>query len=144
MKTYFMFFPIIIILVSCKSNMNKDNIIRDIVATEKAFEQMAKEKSVAEAFSYFAADSAVILRGSQLIKGKDNIHSYYSQEGYLNVSVTWTPDCVEVSDCGTMAYTYGKYLWVKANHLGEKEESTGYFHTVWEKQPDNSWRHVWD
>lgn len=144
MKTFLTIFSIIIVLVSCKAPMNKEEVIHDIIATEKAFEQMTREKGVAEAFFYFAADSAVILRGSQLIKGKENIRSFYSHEGYNNVSVTWTPDFVNVSQCGTMAYTYGKYLWVKTNLNGDKEESTGYFHTVWEKQPDNSWRYVWD
>lgn len=144
MKTFLKVCPIIIVLISCKAPMNKEEVIRDIIATEKAFEQMVKEKGVAEAFYYFAADSAAILRGSQLIKGKKNIRSYYSHEDYTNVSVTWAPDFVDVSQCETMAYTYGKYLWIKTNLKGDKEESTGYFHTVWEKQPDNSWRYVWD
>lgn len=113
MKTFLKICPIFIVLISCKAPMNKEEVIRDIIATEKAFELMAKEKGVAEAFFYFAADSAVILRGSELIKGKKNIRSYYSHEDYTNVSVTWAPDFVDVSQCGTMAYTYGNTFGLK-------------------------------
>jgi len=44
--------------------------------TEKAFEKMASEKGLAEAFYYFADENAVIKRGNDsLIIGKENIRN---------------------------------------------------------------------
>lgn len=56
----------------------------------------------------------------------------------------WTADVIEVSDDGTMASTYGKYIWKIKKANGEIAEFKGIFHTVWKKQKDNSWKYIWD
>jgi ketosteroid isomerase-like protein len=33
------------------------------------------------------------------------------EQGVEKAIVTWTPDFIDVSQDGSMAYTYGKYLW---------------------------------
>lgn len=128
---------------SCHSPINKEDIQKEIFNTEKEFEKMSAEKGVAQAFYYFAADSAVILRDT-LIKGKDKIRIYYDKESLRNARVNWTPDFIDVSECGTLAYTYGNYSWKIADSTGKISEYTGVFHTVWKKQKDNSWKYVWD
>ena len=115
------------------------------IQVEKSFEKMSAEKGIAEAFYFFADDSAVIKRENDtLIIGKENIKSYYSNPAYKNALVNWTPDFIDVSVNGNMAYTYGKYLWKIWNDTGNTTEYRGVFHTVWKKQKDNSWKYVWD
>ncbi len=137
-------FIILFMTVSCNQRVNKEKIKCEVYQTEKAFEKMALEKGINEAFFYFAADSAVILRGSELIKGRENIRNFYSHEKYKTAKVNWTPDFIDISACGTMAYTYGKYIWAINNSEANSIELKGYFHTVWKKQDDNSWKYVWD
>ena len=106
---------------------------------------MASEKGVAEAFYYFADENAAILReNDSLITGKENIKIYYDKKNTKDAVVNWTPDYIDVSDCGTLGYTYGKYVWKIKNTNGEVVEYKGVFHTVWKKQKDNSWKYVWD
>ena len=112
---------------------------------EKDFEKMAAEKGIAEAFWYYAAPDAVIKRQNDtLIKGKDNIKKYYSTDFYKRASVKWTPDFIDISEEGDMAYTYGKYIWHSSDSAGSVNEFAGIFHTVWKKQPDGDWKYVWD
>ncbi len=67
----------LLLLISCKYSANKDIVQNEILQTEKAFEKMAYEKGLAEAFYFFADDEAVILRGNDsLIKGKKSIRNY--------------------------------------------------------------------
>ncbi|MBN2262161.1 MAG: nuclear transport factor 2 family protein [Prolixibacteraceae bacterium] len=144
MKPLIPSFMLILLLGSCNADINKATIQQEIIITEQAFETMAAQHGLATAFYFFAADSAVILRGSSLIKGRNNIQSFYQNDRFKNVILSWEPQFVEVSDCGTLAYTFGAYQMKSSNEEGEEIENHGYFHTVWKKQNDNSWKYVWD
>jgi ketosteroid isomerase-like protein len=146
MKRYYPFL-LIILLCSCADikKVDKEQVKKEIADAEKSFDAMAKEKGVAEAFWYFAADDAVIKRQNDtLIKGKENIRSFYSADRFKNASVTWSPDFVDVSKDGELGYTYGNYVWQSRDSTGKVEEDKGVFHTVWKKQKDGNWKYVWD
>jgi ketosteroid isomerase-like protein len=117
---------------------------QQIASTEKAFEKMASEKGIAEAFYFFADENAAILReNDSIIKGKENIKIFYDKKP-KNASIDWSADFIEVSEDGTLGYTYGKFRWKTKKADGSTTEFKGIFHTVWKKQADNSWKYVWD
>ena len=132
------------LLYSCKQTVNIENAKKEILQTEKAFEKMTSEKGLADAFYYFASENAAIRRGNDsLILGKENIKHFYDKNANPNAKLNWTPDFIGVSDCGTLGYTYGKYVYSTQDTSGKTIERTGIFHTVWKKQ-NNNWRYVWD
>jgi len=140
--------PLILILIpllfSCKQKVSIDAARNEILLTEKAFEKMASEQGLSTAFYHFAAEDAVIRReNDSLITGRENIKNYYDKNANPNVKLSWTPDFIGVSDCGTLGYTYGKYLFSVRDTLGRNIEHKGVFHTIWKKQADG-WRYVWD
>lgn len=137
----------ILFLVSCNFNADKkrQQARDEIFQTEKAFEKMTAEKGMADAFSFFAADSGVVNRGDTILRGKETIHSFYAgRKNRLNVSLKWTPDFIDVSKSCDLGYTYGRYNYSFTDSTGKINESTGTFHTVWKKQNDGTWRFVWD
>lgn len=115
----------------------------ELFAVEKEFCAMAQSESVQKAFVYFAADSAVILRKGQLLKGKEAIRMQYDSFPH-GAKLEWTPDFADVSASGELGYTYGKYTYTSTDSLGHTTQSGGIFHTVWKRQPDGQWRFVWD
>jgi len=135
-----------LLFVACKEKEDDPEEIKtSVMKAEKDFEKMAAEKGIAEAFWYYAAPDAVIKRQNDtLIKGKENIKKYYSTDFYKRASVKWTPDFIDISEEGDMAYTYGKYIWFSSDSAGSVNEFAGIFHTVWKKQPDGDWKYVWD
>jgi ketosteroid isomerase-like protein len=142
-KTLFILFCLPL-AVSCKNTSNIAVAKKEILETEKAFEKMVSEKGSAEAFYYFANENAVIRRGNDsLIIGRENIKHYYDKNANLNSKLSWNPDFVDVSDCGTLGYTYGRYVYSIQDSSGKKIDYKGIFHTVWKKQ-NNVWRYVWD
>jgi len=143
MKTI-IFLSISALLITSCHHFDKDEIKNEILQTEKAIEKMTTEKGIAEAFYYFADEKAVIKRENDtLIIGKENIKIYYNKNN-KNATVNWIPDYIDVSDCGTLGYTYGKYVWKIKNKEGLITEYKGIFHTVWKKQKDGNWKYVWD
>ena len=145
MKTIILLSMTALLITSCKTSADKEQIKNEIFQAEKAFEAMAAEKGIAEAFHYFAAEQAVIKRQNDtLIIGKENIRTYYDNETNKRATVNWTPDFIDVSDDRTLAYTYGKYVWKIKDEKDSISEYKGVFHTVWKKQEDGSWKYVWD
>lgn len=135
---------VLLVAVSCGNDTDSEKARQEIMDTEKAFQEMASEKGLADAFYFFADENAVINRGNDsLIFGKENIKSYYAQNSNPAAKLSWIPDFVEVSDCGTLGYTYGKYFYTVKDSLGTDHTQTGIFHTVWRKR-DEEWRYVWD
>jgi ketosteroid isomerase-like protein len=125
--------------------MNIEDLKTSVLEVEKSFEKMASEKGIAEAFYFYADENAVLKRENDtLIIGRENIKKYYQSKDMKNVQLNWTPDFIDLSDDGTMAYTYGKYKMNVQNADSSITEFKGVFHTVWKKQNDNSWKFVWD
>ena len=144
MKTIILLSISTLLIVACQS-IDNEKIKNEIFQTEKAFEKMAAEKGVPEAFYYFADEKAVVKRENDtLIIGKENIKIYYTKKNNSNATVNWTPDFIDVANDGTLGYTYGKYAWKIKNKEGALTEYKGIFHTVWKKQKDGSWKYVWD
>ncbi len=132
------------LLISCQQPVDRTAIRDEVSLAEKEFAKMASEKGMAEAFYYFADDSATILRGNDsLITGRENIRHYYTVRSDPDAKLSWAPDFIHVSDCGTLAYTYGKYTYSVKDPGGSVKESKGIFHTVWKKN-GSEWKYVWD
>ena len=135
---------VLILTTACSSpsekSMEKHKV--QIIQTELDFAKMADEAGVAAAFYEYAADSAVIGRGGKIIKGREAIRDYYEKNLRPGTKLQWTPDFADAS--GDIGYTWGKYTHLVSDSTGKIIESHGVFHTVWKRQPDGSWRFVWE
>lgn len=138
-------YALLLLLAACGQPVDKEKVKAEVMAVEQAFEQMAAEKGIAVAFAHFAAADAVIKREHDtLIHGPEGIRHYYSKPNMLRAKVTWTPEHVEVAEDGSMASTYGQYLWTMPADSGAPVEFSGVFHTVWKRQASGEWKYVWD
>lgn len=136
-----------LMMISCakQSDVGAEETWRtEILNTEKAFAQMAKEKGLKAAFLTFADEDAVLKRGNQLIIGKSAISNYFDAHTQQDAQLEWEPDFIDVASSGDLGYTYGKYIYAVMDENGQTTESQGIFHTVWRKQADGKWRFVWD
>jgi ketosteroid isomerase-like protein len=144
MKTVINSILLILILGQLACRPDREKFKQEIIRAERDFARMAAEKGVAEAFSFYVADSGVVSIGEKLFRGKDAVRKHYESWTYKDVRLTWAPDFVDVSSSGDLGYTYGKYTFSFRDSTGKINESKGIFHTVWKRQADGSWRFVWD
>lgn len=140
----------IIFLAGCRSgdttmdSASKSRFKQEILEAEKAFAETAAQKDLAAAFLEFAAEDAVLNRNDEIIQGREAMKEYFSRSTLKNVRLAWTPDFVDVSDDGTLGYTYGPYTFEAYTQDGDTVKAEGLFHTVWKRQSDGSWRFVYD
>lgn len=136
-------------LASCVSEKREQQIDQwkqEVRETEWAFSRLSEKEGIATAFLTYAAEDAVLMRNNSLVKGYDAIKVRFEANPAdpTEVTLTWNPDFVEVSNSGDLAYTYGTYTLVSRDSLGAETTNTGIFHTVWKRQKDGSWKFVWD
>ena len=141
-------FLFLITIIACNNNSNQviESSKKEILQTEKAFNDLARQEGIAAAFLHYAADNAVLLRSNRLIIGKEAIKSSFNNRSTKNqdISLTWEPDFVDIAASGDLGYTYGKYIYTITDSMGVARSDTGIFHTVWKRQKDGQWRFVWD
>ncbi len=132
--------------LAASSQTTKEKAVAAIAKAENDFSAMASEKGIEAAFTYYAAQDAIIKRGNDsLIYGKTGITNFYAKDGYKKAVLKWSSDFVDASESGDLGYTFGKYTWQMKDEQGKiVQEAKGIFHSVWKKQPDGSWKFVWD
>lgn len=103
-----------------------------IVAAELAFSRASRERGQWTAFRQFAAPGA-LLHGKN---GPFPIEPWLATQTDPPEAVQWQPRTVVLSCDGALAVSQGRFR--------DPEGKVGNFVTVWERQPDNTYRYVFD
>jgi ketosteroid isomerase-like protein len=122
----------------------KEALKAEVAGMEDAFCAMAKEKGVLAAFEHFAApDVAFVDTDPRKFRGLAAVRERLGPD-QPGVSVTWSAMFTDVSDDGTLGYNWGRYEWRSPSPGGQERVRTGFFLTIWKRQPDGTWRYVMD
>lgn len=123
---------------------DKEHLKQEVAAMEDQFCAMAKEKGLLAAFQHFAApDVAFIDTDPRQFRGPAAVLQRMGTDK-PGVTLTWSAYFTDVSDDGTLGYNYGRYELHAPGPDGKEVTRTGWFLTIWKRQPDGSWRYVMD
>lgn len=142
-----LFIFLIFLLVSCAPYSTSDRLAMykiEILEVEKDFSDMVAQEGIQSAFLHFAANDVVLNRNNALIQGKEELRLYFDNQPLTDSKLVWSPDFVDVSSAGDLAYTYGKFNFNAKDTTGKEINASGIFHTVWKRQADGSWKYVYD
>ena len=98
---------------------------RDRAALLAADRELARSTTPLNAF---AEDAAYLYPGARLVRGKGAIRALLDSAGAGDL--TWTPEYADVSDDGTVGYTYG---WTRA------ADQQGKYMACWRRRDGGSW-----
>ena len=139
--------PLLLLFVTASlasAAVDKQQLKQEVAALEDQFCRMAKEKGILAAFQHFAApDVAFIDTDPRQFRGPAAVLQRMGPDK-PGVSLTWSAAFTDVSDDGTLAYNYGRYELHAPGPDGKEVTRTGWFLTIWKRQPDGSWRYVMD
>ena len=123
---------------------DKAQLKKEVAAMEDQFCAMARDQGLLAAFQHFAApDVAFIDTDPRKWHGPAAVLERIGPD-QPGVTLTWSASFTDVSDDGTLGYNYGRYEWKATDREGKVHTSTGWFLTLWKRQPDGSWRYVMD
>jgi len=123
---------------------DKEKLKVELAKMEDAFCAMTQEKGVLAAFEHFAAPDVAFLDVDPTIyRGLEAVRRRLGPDR-PGTKVAWSAMFTDVSDDGTLGYNWGRYEWRSPGNDGRERVTTGYFLTIWKRQPDGTWRYVMD
>lgn len=126
----------------CSNRMVKQELLR----IDRNFSELSGEKSSVEAFYQYMAEDGIVLPRESGPIGRDEYRRLLKRDSPDNHrhTLTWEPLFAEVAECGDLGYTHGKYQLITNNSSAVKDTTTGYYITIWKKQPDGTWKFIFD
>ena len=95
-------------------------------------------------FASFIADEAIFVSGA-VLRGKQSILDGWAVFFRDDApKLTWKPEVVEIQDDGELGMTRGPFTLEQPGPDGTVESVSGLFTSVWEYQPDGSWKVIFD
>ncbi|MFI5336815.1 MAG: YybH family protein [Opitutales bacterium] len=123
---------------------DKAKLKQEVAAMEDQFCAMTKERGILAAFEHFAApDVSFIDTDPRRWRGPAAVRERIGPD-QPGVTLSWSASYTDVSDDGTLGYNYGRYEYRAPGKDGKEHTATGWFLTIWKRQPDGSWRYVMD
>lgn len=136
---------IVFVLLACTSqNPDLQMLKAEIEVVEAAFNASVAAKGIHQGFLEFAADDAILIRNAQATEGRTAIAARFGQSPDTGQKLTWAPRKIEVAASGELAYSFGDFIYIASDTLGQADTLTGNFCTIWKKQADGSWKFVVD
>jgi uncharacterized protein (TIGR02246 family) len=117
--------------------------IRDLSDVQWLNAEQAKD--VDSVLSVFADNASLFPPNASIVTGIEAIRARLSEEySGPRVAISWQTTKVEVSRSGDLAYSHGTHEVTVNDPEGNPVTDKGKWVTVWEKQPDGTWKVVVD
>jgi len=153
MKSKLLLLIVLAALGRAAASPGPEELRRGLADTERAFCADAARLGIADAFLAHMADSCFLPQRLGLGKAEyaASVQAARAKAGAAykpgpnpDVQLTWSPLRVEVSDDGTLGYTWGSYDFKSRGKDGKVDASRGIYLTIWRRQADGSWKFVFD
>lgn len=115
-----------------------------LMQADRDFNQATQERGADGWVSFFAEDGAMIGEGVGEIRGTEAIREAVAPLSDPAFTLTWDPIRADVSACGDLGYTVGRYTSRRVGEDGETTSQEGLYVSIWRLQPDGRWKVVMD
>ena len=129
---------LVLLLFGCNKPMSLD-MNKELIAADKAFSALSKEKGMNHAFlSYVAKDGVMLSPNKMPVVGKNKIQALFQSDDSKLV-FTWNPLHADVAKSGDLGYTYGTYEILEGASIQK-----GTYVSIWKKDATGKWKFVLD
>ena len=138
---FFVFMATLIVIISCTKSV-KTPETGQLMKADRDFSALSVKEGMHKAFLEFIADSGILLRDKAYpLVGKSALADLFSKGSDTSFVLTWEPAFEKIAAGGDLGYTWGYF---KNSVKATGEETRGTYLTIWQKQPDGSWKFVVD
>lgn len=110
----------------------------DLVESERAFARLSEAEDTRTAFLAFLAEDSVVFE-----PGPVDARTVYLARQATDDRLEWQPALAGIARAGDLGYTSGPWRFRPAGTAGG-EDVHGHYVSVWQTQPDGSWKVVAD
>jgi ketosteroid isomerase-like protein len=131
-----------LILNLCCTKAAKNRHSGELLKADRDFSEMSVKEGMFRAFLHYIAEDGVILRDNSLpSKGKEALRERFAGRSDSSFVLSWDPLYEKISESGELGYTYGIHTTLIK---GTGQITKGTYITIWQRQPDGSWKFVLD
>lgn len=113
--------------------------LQSLINAEKAFASRSKETNTRRAFLDFLAPDAILLDGGKEVNGIQ----LWTTRPESSSLLFWEPVYADIASSNDFGWTTGPY-WLYKTRSDTVAAFKGYYSTVWGKQPDGTWKVLFD
>jgi ketosteroid isomerase-like protein len=125
-----------------QSNQKEADAVR---AADAAWLNAWATKDVDKSVAFFDEQGSMLSPGDPIATGKRALTKLIASGFALtDYKLAWVPDKVGVAHSGDLGYTSGTYDWSFRDSSGRMVFDKGKYLTLWKKQPDGSWKVLFD
>ena len=152
LKTIFLV-CLFLVSASRSSASSQEKLCEELAGTERSFCAAAARVGIADAFLAYMAEECFLPDRLGLSRSeyeaavqaaRAKAGTAYKPGPNPDIQLLWKPLKVEVSDDGTLGYTWGRYDFTSKGKDGRVDSSTGIYLTIRRRQADGSWKFVYD
>jgi ketosteroid isomerase-like protein len=130
-------------LAACRSISADPNAV--LFDADRAFAQDVQRHRLEAWVEWFDANGSQVDPQFRPITGHDAIQSNMAELfSDPNVELDWEPDLARISEAGGLGLTSGRFRLLTHHPDGSVNARTGRYFDVWRKQPDGSWKVLYD
>ncbi len=119
----------------------KAAMVTSLIEMEHTFCKAAGKDGAAGWARFFSESGVMLNKSGKPIQGPKTIENAIEPLFQLpELKFVWEPMSADVSDDGTLGYTYGNYERTYLDEDGEMVEEKGMYMTIWKRQSDGQWR----
>jgi ketosteroid isomerase-like protein len=116
---------------------SRQTLEQQVADTERAFARTMAERDHA-AFTRLLAADAVFFGATQVSRGREAVAAAWKRFFETPAApFSWRPERVQVLDSGSLGFSTGPVFDPAGTRVGT-------FNSVWRREPDGSWRIVFD
>lgn len=126
-------------LVAC-AHVDAEAARKSLLQADAEFARDVAARGTEAWAATFAEDGAMLIANAPLVRGREKIRALMAdlgdpRTGRPELIIRWRPLGAQVSDDGTLGWTYGNSVLISG-----RGEQLGKYLTVWRKQADGTWK----
>lgn len=119
---------------------SSEEAMEEMIATDKAFSEMCKQKGLRQSFITFADENVYKMTdGAYPIVGRKALEESFKESNEENFKLEWYPVRAQVAESGDLGYTTGNWKISLQDSVLH-----GCYVSIWKKQKDGTWKYVLD
>jgi ketosteroid isomerase-like protein len=122
---------------------SNDKEIEAIQAADAAWMKVYHAKDLDKSLSFLDEQGSMLVSNAPIATGKDALAKTIARD-FAGGDLTWHGNKAGVARSGDLGYTTGTYEWVLKSSSGKLATDKGKYLTVWKKEPDGSWKVLYD